>query len=191
MKKIILASNSPRRQELMQQVGFDFEVKSGNFDEVIRIDLEVKEVSKYLAEQKNDQYRKLLSNEIIITADTVVIVAGQIFGKPSNAEEAKQMLSQLSNCTHSVMTGVCISSNEKKISFDDSTNVTFKKLDSNEIDFYVNKFKPYDKAGAYGIQEWIGMIGIETIEGSYYNVMGLPVNKVYDCFKNEFAITPC
>ena len=175
----------------MDQVGFDFEVKSEDFDEVIRMDLDVNEVSKYLAEQKNDQYRELFSNEIIVTADTVVIVGGEILGKPYNAEEAKQMLLQLSNRTHSVMTGVCISSQDKKISFDDSTNVTFKKLDLNEIDFYVNKFRPYDKAGAYGIQEWIGMIGIEKIEGSYYNVMGLPVNKVYDCFKNEFAITPC
>ncbi|MFT7159982.1 MAG: septum formation protein [Bacteroidia bacterium] len=191
MNKIILASNSPRRKELMQQLGFGFEVKSEDFDEVIKMDLDVKEVSKYLAEQKNDQYRELFSNEIIVTADTVVIIAGQILGKPSNAEEAKQMLSQLSNGTHSVMTGVCISSNDKKISFDDSTNVSFKNLEANEIDFYINKFKPYDKAGAYGIQEWIGMIGIEAIEGSYYNVMGLPVHKVYDCFKDEFAITPC
>ena len=190
MKKIILASNSPRRKELMYQVGFDFEVKSKDFDEVIRMDLDVKEVSKYLAQQKNDAYRKLFTSEIIVTADTVVIVEDQILGKPSNSEEAKQMLLQLSNGKHSVMTGVCISSNDKKISFDDSTNVTFKKLDVNEVDFYINKFWPYDKAGAYGIQEWIGMIGIETIEGCYYNVMGLPINKVYDCFKNEFAITP-
>lgn len=190
MKKIILASNSPRRQGLMQQVGFDFVVKSKDFDEIVSIDLEVKEVSKYLAEQKNDQYRALIPNEIIVTADTVVIVKDQILGKPSDRKEAKQMLLQLSNTTHSVMTGVCISSDEKKISFDDLTNVTFKKLDKNEIDFYVNKFKPYDKAGAYGIQEWIGMIGIQTIEGCYYNVMGLPVNKVYACLRNEFGITP-
>lgn len=190
MKKIILASNSPRRQELLQQIGFDFEIHSRDFDESIDESLHVNEVSKYLAIKKNDQYRNVLSDELIITADTVVIVNDQILNKPIDAEEAKWMLLMLSNRKHEVMTGVCISSKEKKISFDDTTEVSFKELSENEIDFYVNKFKPFDKAGAYGIQEWIGMIGIISIKGSYYNVMGLPVNKVYACLGNEFGITP-
>jgi septum formation protein len=190
MTKLILASNSPRRKQLLGQAGFKFEIVCRDFDEVVDESINVMDIAQNLAEVKNSFYRSILNDELVITADTVVICNNQILGKPSDSEEAEHMLLCLSNNKHDVVTGVCISSMDKIISFDDTTEVSFRNMDRDEIDFYVKKYRPYDKAGAYGIQEWIGMIGIEKIVGSYYNVMGLPIHKVYNCLKEEFGITP-
>lgn len=178
-RPIILASSSPRRQYLMREVGFSFTVEKPDHDESFPVELPVEEVARYLALKKAEQFRKSLTQEIIITADTVVILQGTILNKPGNRDEAIDMLTQLSGNTHQVITGVCIMSAEKELSFDDTTKVTFKVLTRQEIEFYIDTYKPYDKAGAYGAQDFIGMIAIERIEGSYFNVMGLPIHLVY------------
>ncbi len=178
-KRIILASQSPRRQEILRNAGFDFIVKVVDFEERFAAHILPEQVALYLAEQKAKHFPTLKSGEILITADTVVIINNTILGKPANAEEAAQILSSLSGKTHQVVTGVVIKDKDKMVSFSDTTLVNFKILTDQEIDYYVEKFKPYDKAGAYGIQEWIGMIGITWIEGSYFNVMGLPIHSVY------------
>ncbi|MEQ6120642.1 Maf family protein [Reichenbachiella sp. MALMAid0571] len=190
MNKLIVASNSPRRQELMAQAGFKFEVFTQDVDESVDESMPILDVAKYLAEKKNIEYRKLLDQEIVVTSDTVVIANDQILGKPKNADEARSMLQSMSDGSHLVITGVCISSDTKSISFDDTTKVYFKPITAQEIEYYIDNYKPYDKAGAYGIQEWIGMVAIDKIEGSFYNVMGLPIHKVYDCLKNKFGIFP-
>lgn len=190
MSKLIVASNSPRRQELMALAGFKFEVFTQDIDETIDEKMPVLDVAKYLAEKKNIEYRKLLTEEIVVTSDTVVIANNQILGKPKDADEARAMLQSMSDGSHLVVTGVCISSDTKKVSFDDVTRVHLNSITLKEIDYYIDNYKPYDKAGAYGIQEWIGMVAIDKIEGSFYNVMGLPIHKVYSCLKNEFDISP-
>tara|TARA_R110002096_G_scaffold435022_1_gene659129 strand:- start:568 stop:1098 length:531 start_codon:yes stop_codon:yes gene_type:complete len=174
----------------MAQAGFKFEVFTQDIDESIDNSMPILDVAKFLAEKKNKEYRKLLSQEIIVTSDTVVIAKDQILGKPKNADEARSMLQSMSEGSHSVVTGVCISSDTKMVSFDDVTRVNFNRITLQEIDYYIEKYKPYDKAGAYGIQEWIGMVAIDKIEGSFYNVMGLPIHKVYGCLKNDFDISP-
>jgi|SRR5687767_8324924 len=178
-RPLIVASSSPRRQYLMKEAGFDFTVEKPEVDEVFPQDLPVDQVAKYLAEKKAEYFRLAMKDEIVLTADTVVILQGKILNKPCDRNEAIQMLQQLSGKTHIVMTGVCIMSKEKETSFDDTTKVTFETLTKAEIEFYVEQYKPYDKAGAYGAQDWIGMVAIQKIEGSYFNVMGLPINKVY------------
>ncbi len=178
-RPIILASSSPRRQYLMREVGFSFTVEKPDHDESFPVELPLEEVARYLALKKAEQFRKSLTQEIIITADTVVILHGTILNKPLNRDEAIDMLTRLSGNTHQVITGVCIMSAEKELSFDDTTKVTFKVLTRQEIEFYIDTYKPYDKAGAYGAQDFIGMIAIERIEGSYFNVMGLPIHLVY------------
>ena len=190
MNKLIVASNSPRRQELMIQAGFKFEVFTKDVDESIDESIPIMDVAKYLAEKKNIEYRKILDKEIIVTSDTVVIANDQILGKPKDTDEARSMLQSMSDGSHLVVTGVCISSHKRSISFDDTTKVYFKPITTQEIEYYIDNYKPYDKAGAYGIQEWIGMVAINSIEGSFYNVMGLPIHKVYDCLKNQFGILP-
>lgn len=190
MSKLIVASNSPRRQELMALAGFKFEVFTQDIDETIDKKMPVLDVAKYLAEKKNIEYRKLLTEEIVVTSDTVVIANNQILGKPKDAKEARAMLQSMSDGSHLVVTGVCISSDTKIVSFDDVTKVHLNSITLKEIDYYIDNYKPYDKAGAYGIQEWIGMVAIDKIEGSFYNVMGLPIHKVYSCLKNEFDISP-
>ncbi|HNP17077.1 MAG TPA: Maf family nucleotide pyrophosphatase [Fulvivirga sp.] len=177
---LILASKSPRRQQLLSEAGFKFVVKSVEVDESYPIELDPKEVAKYLAEKKAKASQQELTNELLIAADTVVIVDNQLLGKPITHHDAKRMLRLMSGRTHLVITGVAIASNSKLVSFDDTTEVTFKVLTDDEIDHYINEYKPFDKAGAYGIQEWIGMIGIVKIEGSFFNVVGLPVHKVYE-----------
>lgn len=178
---IILASKSPRRQQLLQSVGVDFTVQTIEVDEVYPEELLKEEVPVYLAELKSKPFLdNLAENDLVITADTVVCLGNRILGKPKNREEAIKMLQSLSNREHQVITGVCLSSKQKKHSFYSLTNVRFKQLSSDEIDYYVLEYKPYDKAGAYGIQEWIGTIGITHIEGSFYNVMGLPIQKLYE-----------
>lgn len=190
MRKLIVASNSPRRQELMAQAGFKFEVLTKDVDESIQNGTSPMDVAKLLAIKKNSQYRASLSDEIVVTSDTVVIADGQILGKPKSAEQAQQMLEGLSGGSHLVVSGVCISTDVKTVSFDDVTTVHFKPLDKEEISYYIEHYKPFDKAGAYGIQEWIGMVAVDRIEGSFYNVMGLPIHKVYQCLAADFGVSP-
>lgn len=178
-RPIVLASSSPRRQYLMKEAGFEFTVEKPDVDESFPSSLPADRVAKYLAEKKAEVFRLRIQNEVIVTADTVVILGNRILNKPLDRPEAISMLSDLSGKTHLVMTGVCILSKERELAFDDTTEVTFKKLTAEEIAFYVDTYKPYDKAGAYGAQDFIGMIAIEKITGSYFNVMGLPIHRVY------------
>lgn len=163
----------------MKEAGFSFTIEKPDVDESFPIDLPVDQVAKYLAEKKAEYFRLTMKDEVVITADTVVILKQEILNKPVDRREAIDMLSKLSGNTHNVMTGVCIISAEKEVSFDDTTQVTFVSLTKQEIEFYVDQYKPFDKAGAYGAQDWIGMVAIEKIVGSYFNVMGLPIHKVY------------
>ncbi len=185
--KIILASQSPRRKELIQQLGFPFEVKKFDFDESYPKELNRYDVPVFLALEKSNQVQALNDNEILLTADTVVILGNEILEKPSSLEEAKEMITRLSNQTHDVVTGVCLKSNKLTESFSVKSTIHFAKLTSEEIDYYVNTYQPLDKAGAYGIQEWIGMIGVKKIVGSYYNVVGLPVHEIYQKIKEKFS----
>lgn len=178
-RPIILASGSPRRQFLMREAGFDFTIDTPNVDESFPDSLPSDQVARYLAAKKAEQYRLSINDQIIVTADTVVILDNKILNKPNDAIEAEAMLSELSGKTHLVMTGVCILSKEKEETFDDTTEVTFKNLSDQEINYYVKNYKPFDKAGAYGAQDWIGMVAIEKLSGSYFNVMGFPIHKVY------------
>ena len=182
---IILASKSPRRQELLRGMGIDFEVLAKDTIEVYPKDKPLEEVPKYLSWIKSLNYndRELPSDYLLITSDTVVICDGEILGKPKNREDAERMLRMLSGKTHHVVTGVTVRSVEKTESFAVRSNVTFAQLDDEEIDYYIEHCKPYNKAGAYGIQEWIGYVGISGLEGSFYNVMGLPTRKLYQCLK--------
>jgi len=184
IKPLILASKSPRRRELLSKMGLKFRIESIEVDESYPTDLDVKAVPKYLAERKAIARKQLLNEEILIAADTLVILENQILGKPENEEDARLLLSKLSGKTHKVVTGVCLLSKEKMVSFQDTTEVTFKDLSPQEIDYYIKEYQPYDKAGAYGIQEWIGLIGVTKLKGSYYNVVGLPVQKVYQALIN-------
>ncbi len=183
-KKIILASRSPRRQMILTEAGIDFIVKPVDVLESYRNNIPIDEVARYIAEKKTKQFPYLREKEIVIAADTTVIVDEVILGKPADYEEAAQMLHLLSGKTHHVTTGVCIKDRHQLVSFSDTTLVEFKELTDKEIDYYITNFEPYDKAGGYGIQEWIGMIGVIRIEGSYFTVMGLPVHKVYQALLN-------
>ncbi len=178
-RPLLLASNSPRRKELLASLGLAFEVKVKEVHEDFPEHLQREEVAEYLAAHKAEAYRDDLQQEAIITADTIVCLGERVLNKPANYEAAYEMLTALSGKTHEVITGVCILMQEQKTVFHDATKVHFKHLSEAEIDYYITHYKPYDKAGAYGIQEWIGMVGIEKIEGSYFNVMGLPVQKLY------------
>jgi septum formation protein len=179
--RIILASKSPRRKELIKELGLHFEVLAFDTDESFPSDMPVNEVPLFLAEQKAIPFESGLDNKsLVITADTIVYIDGQVLGKPANHDDAFRMLRLLSGKWHQVATGVCILTQEKRRSFSAITNVLFKELTDEEIEFYISNYKPYDKAGAYGIQEWIGFIAVEQIEGSYFNVMGLPVQQLYE-----------
>ncbi len=180
--KIILASQSPRRHNLFRELGIDFEIKvKEGIEENFSSDLKEEEIVLFLAKLKSQPYADEIENgNLVITADTIVLLNGKVIGKPKNANDAKQILSKLSGNMHRVITGVCLSEKEKQVCFYANTDVYFRNLNKNEIDFYIENYKPFDKAGAYGIQEWIGYIGIEKIEGSYFNVMGLPIQKLYD-----------
>lgn len=178
-RPIILASNSPRRQYLMKEAGFEFVVNPSHADESFPSSMPVQFVPSYLAEHKAKAMADKINDEIVVTADTVVILGSDILNKPQNRTEAIDMLCQLSGRSHMVITGVCLLDKTKSEIFDDRTKVVFKKLTMDEIEFYVDQYKPYDKAGAYGAQDWIGMVAIEKIVGSYFNVMGLPIHKVY------------
>jgi septum formation protein len=177
----ILASKSPRRQELLRSLGIESQVILKEVDELFPDGLEKEEIPVFLAELKAKPFfSELNENDLLITADTIVWYNGQVLGKPGNYDEAKAMLELLSGNEHQVISGVCLTSKTKQKSFYALSNVQFKKLSEVEIDYYITHFKPFDKAGAYGIQEWIGAIGITHIEGSFYNVMGLPIQKLYE-----------
>jgi septum formation protein len=178
-RKLILSSNSPRRKELLGKLNVSFEVKVKEVPEDYPPHLQREQIAEYLANHKAAAYQPDIQDEIIITADTIVVLHDQVLNKPANAAEARQMLQTLSGQVHDVITGVCLLSKDKKVVFHDITRVKFKALSVAEIDYYIGKYQPYDKAGAYGAQEWMGMIAIEWIEGSYFNVMGLPVHKLY------------
>ena len=183
-KKIILASKSPRRQELLKGLDIQFEIKTKEVDESYPLTMKPEQVPVFLAEKKADAFVDLLEKDtILITSDTIVIQGKNILEKPNSIEEGKAMIRKLSGQVHTVVTGVCIRTLEKSISFSDETRVLFTDLTDDEIDYYMKNYQPFDKAGSYGVQEWIGYVGIERLEGSYYNVKGLPVHKVYTALK--------
>jgi len=177
---IILASNSPRRKQLLKEIGVNFSVIIIEVEEIYPNNLEIEKIPVFLAELKSKPFDKLKNKDLLISADTIVCQSGKVLGKPKNRTEARQMLLDLSGQEHQVITGVCLRSNSKKKTFSAITHVRFKRLTKHEIDYYISTYKPFDKAGSYGIQEWIGAIGIEHIEGSFYNVMGLPIQRLYE-----------
>lgn len=185
-RKLILASASPRRKELLAGLGVDFAIDTGNtFEEVIPDDLPYPQVPEYMAKGKSHGFhRPLQSDEIIITADTMVLCENEIMGKPKDREDAVRMIQKLQDNTHTVYTGVCIRSLQKEVSFTVGTDVHFGKLTPDEISYYIDTYKPFDKAGAYGVQEWIGYAAIKGIDGSYFNVVGLPVQRLYTELKS-------
>ncbi len=179
-KKVILGSGSPRRKQLLSSMDIVFEQRVKEVNEDILPIWQTKQVAQKLAERKAlAQQKELKENEILITSDTIVIIENKILNKPQNTDEAREMLMLLSGKKHLVITGVCISTQSKLHLFSDQTEVFFKELNQNEIDYYIQNYKPFDKAGSYGAQEWLGMIAVEKINGSYFNVMGLPVQKLY------------
>ena len=183
--KIILASNSPRRKELLEGIDIPFEVRViDGIDESYPDMLPTKDIAEYISKKKAVAYRQTMaSDELVITADTIVVLGSQVMGKPHNTDEACSMLRQLSGKTHQVITGVTLTTMERQVSFSVETDVTFKVLSDEEIEYYVSHYRPFDKAGAYGIQEWIGHIGVTGMSGSYFNVMGLPVQRIYEALK--------
>jgi len=179
-KTIILGSKSPRRKELLEGLGLTFETRAKEVEETFSTELDQHKVAEFLANKKANAFtNELTKKDIIITSDTIVLCDGEILGKPNDVKDAFEMLTKLSGKSHQVITGVCLKSIEKTITFSDTTTVWFKSLTSDEINFYIKTYQPFDKAGSYGIQEWIGYVGIEKIEGTYFNVMGLPVNLLY------------
>jgi septum formation protein len=186
---MILVSASPRRQEILRKAGYSFRVSAVEIEEKYPVQTAPELVPEYLAKLKIDAIKDKYPDTLLISADTIVLLDGKILGKPANAEEAREMLEQLSGRTHRVITGVCMYRRTAYKLFSAATEVRFVTLDADEIDYYVQSCMPVDKAGAYGIQEWIGMIGVDHVEGSFYNVMGLPVHKLYAALK-EWGILP-
>lgn len=182
--KLILGSKSPRRKELLSSIGMQFEIRTKETDENYPETLPIEQVAEYIAQLKaDDLIEDLKDDEILLCADTTVQIDNILLGKPKDATEASKMLSLLSGRTHVVTTGVVIASNEMELSFSVKTEVTFKPLSMDEIDYYIETYQPFDKAGSYGIQEWIGYIGIQKINGSYNNVVGLPTHEVYQALQ--------
>ena len=188
--KLILASNSPRRRELLAGLGLDFEVRVlPGIEENYPDELREGDIPLYISRLKAEAYRSSLAAvELLITADTIVWLEGEVLEKPKDDADACRMLRELSGQTHQVFTGVCLTTIEKQITFSCRTDVTFARLDEEEIQHYVRTFRPLDKAGAYGVQEWIGYIGVERVEGSYFNVVGLPVQRLYQALKLNFNL---
>ena len=180
-RRLILASGSPRRRELLVELGLEFTLgQISDYDESYPATLTVSEIPAYIAEQKSMHYtQKLKKEDILITSDTIVTIDGEILGKPKDKAEATKMLKELSGRTHQVYTGLCLRSKDKTITFSDCCDVTFDFLSDEDIEYYIEEFKPFDKAGAYGIQEWIGLACIKEIKGSVYTVIGLPVQQLY------------
>lgn len=189
--KIILASNSPRRRELLADLGYDFEVKVlAGIDESYPPTLPVADIAAYISRKKADAYRPTLAgDELVITADTIVVLGNEVMGKPHDAADARRMLHSLSGKEHHVITGVTVTTRDRQSTFSVTSTVEFATLDADEIDYYVARYSPLDKAGAYGIQEWIGCMGVKRIEGSFYNVMGLPLHRLYTVLK-EYGVRP-
>lgn len=185
---VVLASKSPRRKELLGMLDVPFEIRlKDGIDESYPPDMSAVEVAEYLSRLKGKAYAEdIRENEMVITADTIVILDGRIYGKPKDASDAIDMLMQLQGRTHTVASGVCVATKEKIVSFTTTTEVTFAPLSREEAAWYVEKYRPLDKAGAYGIQEWIGCAAVARIDGSFYNVMGLPVHQLYNVLKDEF-----
>lgn len=177
--KIILASGSPRRQQFFKDLDLDFEIRIREVEEVFPPHLQSYEITNYLAKLKADAFNDLNTDELLITSDTLVLLDGKTLGKPSSEEDAIKMLQNLSGKTHEVITSVCFKTKKKTEIIHEVTKVTFSELSLESIQYYITKYKPLDKAGSYGIQDWIGLIGISKIEGSYTNVVGLPTEKVY------------
>lgn len=185
--KLILSSNSPRRKELLAGLDIPFEVRvKDGIDESYPTSLPTNEIAEYIARKKAAAYQ-VSGDEVLVTADTIVVLGDNILGKPADAQEAKAMLGALSGHTHHVITGVCLKSSDLQHSFSVVSEVTFRELQESEIDYYVSHYKPFDKAGAYGIQEWIGYIGVTGLKGSYFNVMGLPVQRIYEELMTHFS----
>lgn len=189
-KKVILASQSPRRQELLAKLGVKFDIQILGIDETYPPELSPYEVPEYLARLKSDPFNgKVNEDTCVITSDTVVIYNDRILGKPSDATDALSMILELSNKEHYVVTGVCLQFNNRKVSFTNTSKVIFETVSEAEARFYINEFKPLDKAGAYGIQEWIGQAKIQKIDGCYYNIMGLPLNALYNKLIEEKVLS--
>ena len=183
--KIILASASPRRQQFFKDLDLNFEIRIKEIDEIYPIELKSTEITAYLAELKASAFDGTLAHdELLITSDTLVWLENAALGKPKNHDDAFDMLQNLSNKTHEVITSVCFATSSKKETISETTKVTFTELSDDQIHYYLDHYKPFDKAGSYGIQDWIGLIGISKIEGSYTNVVGLPTEKVYHYLKN-------
>ncbi|WP_175622910.1 Maf family nucleotide pyrophosphatase [Chryseobacterium schmidteae] len=181
--KILLASQSPRRKELLSSLGFDFEVVKIDCEEILPDHIKIKEAAAYLSELKANAFRTLQKDEVLLTADTVVANENQFLGKPKDEMEAREMLQSLSGKIHQVYTGITIKTLDKTITETDVADVEFDEITSEEIDFYIKNYKPFDKAGSYGIQEWLGMAKIKNINGSFYTIMGLPTHLVYKILK--------
>ncbi len=188
MSKIILASQSPRRKQLLEMAEIEFEVLIADVDETNPPGMPGEEVPEFLAKKKADAVTHLVNHAIVIAADTIVLLDHHILGKPKDETNAKEILQQLSGRMHKVVTGVCIRKADKEVAFSITTEVYFRKLSDEQITHYVTHYKPYDKAGAYAIQEWIGVTGIEKINGDYYNVMGLPIGDVIKVLNTEFGV---
>ena len=188
--KLILASNSPRRRELLAGLGIDFEVRVlPGIDESYPPDLQGGDIPLYISKEKASAYvKQLRDDELLITADTIVWLNGEVLEKPKDEADACRMLHDLSGHTHQVFTGVSLTTTIKQVSFSCRSDVTFCTLSDEEIDYYVSHYRPLDKAGAYGVQEWIGYVGVERIEGSFFNVVGLPVQRLYQALKQNFNI---
>lgn len=182
---IILASNSPRRKELLAGIDVNFGVRViHDIDESYPASLPTKDIAEYISRKKATVYRQqMASDELIITADTIVVLDSEVMGKPHDEADASRMLHELSGRTHQVITGVTLTTTDRQQSFSVETDVTFKSLTDEEINYYIEHYKPFDKAGAYGIQEWIGHIGVTALKGSYFNVMGLPVQRIYEALR--------
>jgi len=180
-KHLILASGSPRRSFFLKELGLEFETRIKEVEESYPSHLKGKEISEYLSKLKAAPFlTELTANDILITADTIVWLQGKALGKPKSKNEARKMLKSLSNNKHEVISSVALTTTHKQVVFSDTTKVIFKELSDKEINHYIDTYKPFDKAGAYGIQEWLGYIGIERIEGNYFNVMGFPVQLFYE-----------
>lgn len=187
--KLLLASASPRRQELLKSIGFPFEVVKINCDESYSETLKTKDIAAYVAKTKAEAYLELKDDEILLTSDTIVALDNEILLKPKSEEKAFEMLSKLSGKTHQVYTAICIKTTSETIVETDCADVSFHEISEEEISFYIKNFKPFDKAGSYGIQEWMGMAKIAEIKGSYYSIMGLPTHLVYQYLSKYFPVS--
>ena len=187
--KIILASRSPRRQQLLRETGLKFDVVIKEYEEIYPEGLDGEAIAKYVAHEKAASFKNEISDyEIVIAADTIVWCNGKVLGKPLDYKDAVRILKEISGNTHKVITGVSLLSRSGELTFSESTKVVFEALSEEEISYYINKYKPYDKAGAYGIQEWIGIVACSHIDGSYFNVVGLPVQRLYAELKNFIKV---